>query len=530
MSLAYELDLPSEVQEQSPTCLILEDVRKMSDPNEQFLALERYSRYSQCQLPNPEELSEADVSELVDFASDPDASPSLLVRAQALELAVEAALMKTAEQDTNQPGLLNDLCRIIPEELRIGDLTDSDVVRGVLSSPDPARDYLIATLLAEWDGINHNYVLPAVGATFPEPTPTAIVHFLDHLDVVQRTSHVLLLSNIAKLTPLALDIDRLTSKRFIDIDYYNNRELTQDARLISESIARDPGDTNGNRKSLVGLYVVASSLGNIFPNQYAIEVQDSVLSLITSALYALDAHQKNDSQTSVELPRMGAGDGWALELTGDQPKELVNTLAAAIATLCTTIESTDTFTTLESDPTKDEFYRYRFWNKNGQALPVAAHIRPYGSRSFDSNIEYGRDGEGVEATINFMVASTLEEGEQIELGKHVGAEPDERISIRLDREGVNHMEHGSSLDRDPTRDQGTVSLDVGAVIGGDNWQSTKIARLLGLGNMIRSNQLGQTVRLNHVIHYLKLEHGRADVFAANAEQVIAKLEAKRKAK
>jgi hypothetical protein len=127
-----------------------------------------------------------------------------------------------------------------------------------------------------------------------------------------------------------------------------------------------------------------------------------------------------------------------------------------------------------------------------------------------------------------VIDPTIEEGEVIELGKHRGRGPDNRVSIRLDREGVEpHLRGKQVIQRDPTQDQGTLSLDIGSVIGNEDWLSTKIGRFLAWGNMLRSNALSTDTQLNHSTYYFEPVDGRADIFAEEANGLIEHFEARR---
>jgi len=108
----------------------------------------------------------------------------------------------------------------------------------------------------------------------------------------------------------------------------------------------------------------------------------------------------------------------------------------------------------------------------------------------------------------------------LEVGKHAGEEPDGRVSIRLDREGVTPWFRDSKdVRRNPAVEQGTVSLDIGSVIGGDKWLGTWVGRFLAMGNFLRSKSQGTQTHLNHVAHQFTNQQGTATHFAQAAQEL-----------
>jgi hypothetical protein len=175
---------------------------------------------------------------------------------------------------------------------------------------------------------------------------------------------------------------------------------------------------------------------------------------------------------------------------------------------------------------QESFSIYRLFDREGENIG-SVYIRPRGAHTYDQDLEYGRNGEGVEASISYVVDPYRQPGELIELGKHRKPGPDTRISIRLDREGVTPEARGSDAKRDPTQEQGTLSLDVGSIIGDESWLGTKLGRFLAWGNYLRTLSEGKPTQLNHVTRFFHPETGTADWFAREAEGLIGQLERKR---
>lgn len=283
----------------------------------------------------------------------------------------------------------------------------------------------------------------------------------------------------------------------------------------------------GYESVLRNLQTAASRLMYVFPEAYTYGVEQGAQTLFANSLYAVNSHLNNGSRTDARLPLNGNADNCLeLKLEDDEPLVLLNHLAGGIDIINDTLKDPDTkVTKVNEDP---EFYLYRFWRPGETKNNLSVYIRPEGAETYDNSLEYGRNGEGVEASISFVVDTVMEDREVIELGPHRTNMPDNRISIRLDREGVLPDERGkSSSQRDPTQAQGTLSLDVGSVLGRDDWLGTKIGRFLAFGDMLRREGTGSRTGLNHATHFFTSTDGQAEWFAQDARRLIAEMEDRR---
>jgi len=134
------------------------------------------------------------------------------------------------------------------------------------------------------------------------------------------------------------------------------------------------------------------------------------------------------------------------------------------------------------------FDQTRFSDDMGDML---LQIRSEGSYGYDPQLEYGTTS-GVEASISIKINPY---GGHISAHKHGTVQ---ELSIRLDREGRDPSQlFTATKDRDPTQDIGTVSLDIGSVLGNVDSFGTRIALILSRGNRLRAEALGTDVALNH---------------------------------
>jgi hypothetical protein len=534
-----------EPEQLSPVRQILQDIRGMDDPNDQFLALCRRSPYSRCRLPYAKDTDIEGIDALLDFAADSDSSGSLLVRAQALEAATDSLL--EWERTSDETDFLGrsamfrrymDLCWLLPRGKTLASISrEASAIRNPLHSDSDidARPYRhVIAKLAEKEGIRKEIIYPdwAVldypdGNENDDATPTTALFTLEKLAEIQNIPHQMPVNEVVKLVPLALDIRAATEAGNVQIDPRNEKFLRIDSQHITEFLQRDKAETAPYESVLTNLYVSAIGLQKIFPAEYRVGIRRSAQSLLASALYAIKAHLENGGETHVTIAlNVGQGRGLELNMVGDEPLETLEALAMAMWQLNEQITSPDTCTTLT---TAGKGYRqYRLWPADRKGSNISVYIRPFGDEIYDSEIEYGKNGKGVLASIQYDIAPFLEEGKISKAYKHRGDNTVNQINIRIDREGVLPEQWSDrSIAQDPTQQQGTLSLDFGSVFGHESQLGTKVGRLLAWGNVLRSNAANEQPQLNHVVHYFSAEEGRADVFAGEAMKLARQLESRR---
>ncbi len=251
----------------------------------------------------------------------------------------------------------------------------------------------------------------------------------------------------------------------------------------------------------------AEQLGSVFPDQIQASVGDAMTERLTEILEVARHVAIHGSASETILDKFEIKVTSLEELTED-----IALLNKSIENLLDTLASGKVQrATAESD----RFNLYRFVPEHEDAKQVLLYVRPEGSRSYDPDIEYGRPSEGVEASISFIV-SPHSDGYLSPYKKDRGQD---EFSIRLDREGRQPGSHDFT-DRDPTRETGTISLDIGSILGRDDSFGTRIGRIIALGNALRSEKLGRTTSLNHNSEaFDQAKFGAADGFKHLAQQM-----------
>jgi hypothetical protein len=522
---------------------ILDGIRT-KEPVQQFADLTPRGRgitYSQASFPLEFTASEFDA--VIDFAADPTSSPSLMVRAQALELAVWSLTSSTAKPNVD-PELLKRRDEV--EEL-IPDAFSSMAYRALEYSSYGHAQWLrnFARILIKQEGIPEDYVFPDWHSYSFDPlnehdaNPVRAFMLLDSLDKCTTAGKPIPVNRMNRLIPLAFDIHDKIQGSDISFETSERSDLERRAslcRLIDfgddhraeiEAFldSRNP-EVSRYVDQLNELYIAASNLQTIFPESVAAAVSSGARELVASSIFALHKHFQNGKSTHSKLPLNDQPDALNLQLEGDEPLHILRHLTESMWMLRDIQRSAAYGVTAVTESNHYRLYRM-FDGVTGKQASL--YIRPQGGYAFDPAIEYGRMSEGVEASISYVVDATLRPGELLEVGKHRGKTPDARISIRLDREGVEpHLRGQHDAKRDPAQQNGTLSLDVGSVLGNDNWLSTKVGRFLAWGNTLRAAQRGERAGLNHVTHYFTESQGQADVFAATAREMAWQFEANRR--
>lgn len=194
--------------------------------------------------------------------------------------------------------------------------------------------------------------------------------------------------------------------------------------------------------------------------------------------------------------------------------EDITTLKESISQL---IESVGSNTAQAVTQSKEEgFALYRFMPSQEAPRPALLYIRPEGAYGYDPQIEYGRPGEGVEASISFIANPGSDEY----ISPYKKGRAQDELSIRLDREGLEPGYSPTDTDRDPTRETGTISLDIGSILGRGESFGTRIGREIAAGNQLRAQRLGIKPRLNHNSEAFDQERfGTSEGFAGLARKM-----------
>lgn len=169
---------------------------------------------------------------------------------------------------------------------------------------------------------------------------------------------------------------------------------------------------------------------------------------------------------------------------------------------------------------RSRFSVYRLVSNDAGNMIV--YIRTEGAYGYDEGIEYG-NGRGVEASINFKV-------NPLNPHKLLMPKSKEAVSIRFDREGRRVDEDSDSENRDPTREDGLIAVDISSVMGDPKSLPVQIGRLIAAGNRIRSRERGTKDSLHHNTNFLDQEkYGSAGGFSDLARELIVHFDMLREA-
>jgi hypothetical protein len=281
---------------------------------------------------------------------------------------------------------------------------------------------------------------------------------------------------------------------------------------------------------------------NAFPKSLQSGVMNGMNHLMADSLYAVLYHLENNNKTDVMLPLNDKENVLRLTLRNEEPLLLLKDIHAVMQTLYKVARMKKDEYLVGPEPggwseirtikavTLGSAALYRIIDGKTDGANASLYIRPSGGLTYDATMEYGRPGSGVEASISYVVDPYLSKGTLLEIGKHRRPGFDNRVSFRIDREGVAPEQRGKNdVQHDPMQAQGTLSLDMGSILGNEDWLGTRIGRFLAWGNVLRTKAEGghETPQLNHVPRYFDVRSGQADFFADVANQMMAEMERRR---
>lgn len=147
----------------------------------------------------------------------------------------------------------------------------------------------------------------------------------------------------------------------------------------------------------------------------------------------------------------------------------------------------------------------------GETGNVLLKTRAYGARNRESMREIEYTGE---AQINFAVNVMGFEPVPAELSDEIR---DNALSIRIDREGLALDENGEKIDYNPTLEDLTIALDLGALGGADDNPNTMVGKIVAIGNILRSQENQKKGRGYHTT--LSAELRPKEAFAQMVQKV-----------
>ncbi len=262
----------------------------------------------------------------------------------------------------------------------------------------------------------------------------------------------------------------------------------------------------------------AEKLSACYQPELQSKVEESFLRVGLRFIYGLARHQENGKQT---VDQINLSDDFALpvNLEGDEPQVLVAELIAAVDEIHDAVTSDDSL--LIEKTKSDQFRLFRYVTRKDGACrsSVQEYVRPYGGYAYDLMYEYGRPSEGVEASHSFI------RSKRPYLHSSKDSQDNSTISIRIDFEGSDPR-GGRNVegDRDPAAKVGTLSLDIGSILGPNNNLGVRIGRFLAWSDQLRVRKLGQgrpeqRPSFNH--GYEAFRTGDRDEFGRQLREVIA---------
>lgn len=546
MTAVHELPLLPEDYTTEPEKQLLGSLQAMEDPGEQIWWLRRGAGFTHPSLHKSNETAQDpayNAEALANVAADPNSPLLLSVRIQALERAIELGY----GQDTGMP--------VPSEDFSIRSDAQNVPSDGHFTSPGHAYRYVAETLL-ESEHIPRAVMFPPWGeaeidrGSSDDYNPYRSYMFLNE---VQKNLHEAQPAYEAqRFEPLLQGVQNVMRH---DNNLPESADIPLDTWKLAQTCARlvrkEPhytailSEVIGSRdKSVLETLRTIGEMANgaanyasqAYPERYRKQVYNGLELSLSDAMFALLDHVEHANHTDTAITLRG-GRELPLKLEAGEPLLLMQKLQQAMQAISRIKGYGDVGTVRTNQGDGYGVYRFvsyaphndRFRRPELSPNGVVAYIRERGDVTYDETLEYGRPGEGVEASIGYVVDLDAQSG-MAHVGKRrasVQVEDDQRISIRLDREGVAWDKRNSDVKRDPTQQHGTLSLDVGSVLGKDEWTSTKLGRFLAHGNALRAKAMGVEAHLNHVTDYFSPEDGDAEVFASQAAALRERLEGMR---
>ncbi len=253
--------------------------------------------------------------------------------------------------------------------------------------------------------------------------------------------------------------------------------------------------------------------------QFAASAQEAINERLTDALTTLAEVAEQGSLTvdvspnDARLSEVG-DDRFVYELHSmDEAVETLELLDTATEQLGTVIGDKEAVVSRVTKP-NENFSTFRINSREHGAAIL--YIRPEGAKGYDRQYEYGTRN-GVEASISFIVNP----------GNPHSLRPDkdpEGVSIRFDREGRSPGEAPNSPDRDPTREDGLVSVDISSLMGEKTSSAARIGRFIAAGNRLRARAIGTEDSLHHNV-LSDQRYGKATNFKRLAQYLEAGMDA-----
>lgn len=501
------------------------NLQSTQDPTSQWL-------YLQCIQWHEAPLTHID--RLLEFASDEASTSSYLVRAEAIQQAWYIASRKAYdEKRTGQPG---EAAAIKEKFGAISPLVSDHEVHLAIRNPllgtrtyAYGYDHIMGALIKA-EGIPFKYIYPysipdhGYGSDeVNDEVPTLALLAIERL-IGEEGSNVrflppALMREIFGKVTMALPSIIRGERSWDDLE----RETTF-ARLALQTKAgglehdepvtalyRDGSvEAQTYAKASDALYTTMQQLPAAFPPEYGESLGKGSQGLIANGLFGTVQHLSQGKRTAIDLPLIG-GHRVQNEMLGDKPLEIMTLAELRLRRGIGRVAGENThIMTIVDCP---EFSLFDFQDpEDYDPLQVLILVRPYGGFTVNPKYEYGTLTRGAEATIDVRI-DPAPQNPYNPYTKY--AQSEHAFSIRLDREGRAPDANVAIADRDVTRQQGTVSLDIGSILG--RGFGFDLGSWYAEGNRRRNEVLGRPADYNHVTEAIDQAFGDADVFASIAE-------------
>jgi hypothetical protein len=260
----------------------------------------------------------------------------------------------------------------------------------------------------------------------------------------------------------------------------------------------------------------AQKLSECFHPELSRKVQEAFLRVGLKFVFGLAQHREN-GYTTHDILRLSDSFQLPVDLLRvDDPTALLRELFTSVGEIHQAVTDKQSMVTPVLQSQDFALFRFVTTSSHERSSNVQEYIRPLGGYAYDPTYEFGRPREGVEASHSFVHSKRS--------FLHYPKDGRDRstLSIRIDFEGVDPTRGRDPLaaDRDPTNRVGTLSLDIGSILGNGGNRGVKIGRFLAWCDQLRTVDAYRRDRPSFNHGYEAFATGDREVFAAQLRDVI----------
>lgn len=354
---------------------------------------------------------------------------------------------------------------------------------------------------------------------YSDDYPVMALQLLQYVNRFSSKNGAHLSPELKVLTKCSKDLsNRLAEASATEDDIVNSVAFTCGSDIILKAFELgciDQKKLDSYKHQLNDALIVGKQLSVLFPPEFRDMLYQSYLEQISSIVYGYIEFEKNGGRLDIEI--MVGKKSKRLQVNEScSPYHIIDDLTRSISNLYSSVKycENNPGNIIASVSEDSPFQVFRFLKNTVGS--VSQYIRPKADYSFDENLEFGTP-YGVEASIGY----TINLSEQYTHLGRAGAKHIDAMSIRIDREGIDPYKRRDALsdDRDPTRKIGTLSLDIGSILGDDeSVLGTKVGRWMSYCNQLKMVNDPEPANLNHSPHHFKPSDG--EEFANTLQSVI----------